>query len=379
MKPSFLRHVRADRRAAVLPILGSAAVAAAAMALLVPSGGSARSQVAPSNTVEPTIAGDAAEGNTLRASPGEWSGTTPIMFEYQWLRCNGSGDRCREVAGETGQTFRLGDEDVGSRIRVRVTASNEDGSATAFANPTAVVRAVGTAPRNTAPPTITGTPSVGATLTANPGSWTGTQPIGFAYDWQRCDRNGGSCSSISGATQRTYTLKSVDAGNTLRVRVTATNRVGSAGTTSAPTAATAGTPAPPATGCPSGRGTVQVTQVQPPARLLVDGQQITPAVVSRSTREIVARFHVSNTCGQTVQGALVYLTAVPYNQFSVPPEAQTGADGWATLRMTRLSGFPATSKQQLLVFFVRARKSGESVLTGISTRRLVSFRVALSS
>jgi hypothetical protein len=68
---------------------------------------------------------------------------------------------------------------------------------------------------------------------------------------------------------------------------------------------------------------------------------------------------------------------VPYNQYSIAPQATTGADGMATLTMSQLRGFPAARQQQLLVMFLRASKPDDPITGGISTRLLVSFPVAL--
>lgn len=232
------------------------------------------------------------------------------------------------------------------------------------------------APSNQSPPAVSGTPEEGKTLTTSNGTWTGTAPITFAYSWRRCDADGGSCSQIGGATDRTYTLKKVDVGNTIRSRVTARNADGSTAATSVPTAVIRPAAAPAPTGC-NGNAPIQIASVALPERLTIDAQSISPAVVGRSTSSITLRFHV--TCkGKAVQGALVYADAVPFNQFSTPAEQPTGADGWATLTMNRAGGFPAARNQQLLVIFARARKAGEDLLGGVSTRRLVSFPVNLS-
>jgi hypothetical protein len=75
-------------------------------------------------------------------------------------------------------------------------------------------------PQNLARPSISGSPMLGQTLTANPGRWTGN-PARYAYRWERCSGVGTSCSGITGATGRTYVVAEADVGGTLRVAVRA--------------------------------------------------------------------------------------------------------------------------------------------------------------
>ncbi|TIX73395.1 MAG: hypothetical protein E5V25_05390 [Mesorhizobium sp.] len=92
-------------------------------------------------------------------------------------------------------------------------------------------------PVNTVLPAITGNPWVGQTLSVSDGTWTGTAPITFAYQWKRNGAN------IVGATNSTYALVSGDLGATITCTVTATNAAGSAGATSAATSAVIAVPA----------------------------------------------------------------------------------------------------------------------------------------
>ena len=114
-------------------------------------------------------------------------------------------------------------------------ASKEKGAATA---PQLVVETqpAPSAPLNTSPPTITGTAQEGQTVTASPGTWTGTAPIAYAYQWRRCDSAGNNCADIPAATASDYTLTAGDVGSTVRVQVTASNSAGSASASSAQTA-----------------------------------------------------------------------------------------------------------------------------------------------
>jgi hypothetical protein len=110
-----------------------------------------------------------------------------------------------------------------------------------------------------------------------------------------------------------------------------------------------------------------------PALLQVAGFQVTSGTITKSTQTFTARFRATDTCGHPVSGAYIYATAVPYNQFTIPAEARTDNTGWATMTFQRLGGFPASSQQQQLTMFIRARKQGEPVLAGVTARRLIAF------
>jgi hypothetical protein len=191
-------------------------------------------ELRPRSTGAPLISGTVAVGQALTASRGTWSGS-PSGFAYRWQRCDALGLSCAAIAGASGERYVVGAADVGSRLRVSVSARSPFGSTNSVSAPTAVVPE-NVPPTNVSPPAISGTPQVGQTLTAQgAGTWTGN-PSAFAFRWQRCDAAGGACVDVPGATGATYVLTSADAGSTIRVAVTARNAAGEATAVSAPTA-----------------------------------------------------------------------------------------------------------------------------------------------
>jgi fibronectin type 3 domain-containing protein len=107
----------------------------------------------PVNETLPTITGTALQNQTLTEHNGTWA-NNPTSFAIQWQRCDTKGANCSPISGATAQTYTLASGDVGSTIRVAVTATNSGGSsAPASSAQTAVV----------AVPATFGKTSVGAT------------------------------------------------------------------------------------------------------------------------------------------------------------------------------------------------------------------------
>jgi hypothetical protein len=99
-------------------------------------------------------------------------------------------------------------------------------------------------PVNTAPPTISGRPLAGDTLTETHGQWTNS-PLAFTYQWEDCDPSGANCTPIAGATAQTYTIAASDVGGTIVAQEIAANLDGSGSpASSSPTLVVHSAPAP---------------------------------------------------------------------------------------------------------------------------------------
>ena len=87
---------------------------------------------------------------------------------------------------------------------------------------------------------------------------------------------------------------------------------------------------------------------------------------------------MTDTRGYIVRDANVLVTGVPHGWIQAPNEVRTSVDGLATIQLqptTRLRLVRGGS----MVKFIRARKDGDSILAGVTTRRLVRVRTARPS
>lgn len=157
-------------------------------------------------TVDPVITGAPRVGVPLQVSKGTWQ-PTPTTFTYVWY-VDGN-----VIAGASSPQYVPTSADIGRLISASVTpqlAGYEP--AIGYAEE---VGPILDAPVNVTLPTVTGTPVVGATMTATPGTWLPASPP-VTYQWLA---NGGV---IAGATAKTFKPTTAQIGKKLSVRVTAT-------------------------------------------------------------------------------------------------------------------------------------------------------------
>ncbi len=162
-------------------------------------------------------------------------------------------------------------------------------------------------PANIGRPTVSGIPAPGSTLYCSPGSWAGTRPLSFAYQWLR------DSSAIAGQTAPSYLVQSSDPGHALSCRVTASNADGASAAASNPLAVTS----PPAAvriyavsetkrvlapSTPHHRGgTVFSFGLSQPAQVTIAiGRRARGRRVGRSCRRPVARLRRHPRCTRTI-------------------------------------------------------------------------------
>ena len=125
---------------------------------------------------EVSPSGGATVGQTLTCTQGEWSGRPkPATFNTQWLRDS------KAIAGATGSTYQVREEDETHVLSCKVTASNGETEASEVSKNG--VEVAGHRPTNMSPPEILGFAAVNETLTCTEGTWSGSKPLKFEFSW----------------------------------------------------------------------------------------------------------------------------------------------------------------------------------------------------
>ena len=194
-------------------------------------------------TGKPGITGEAQVDKILTATTSDImdadgktnaeNGDSGYEYTYQWILVDGTTET--DIAGETESTYTPVESDVGKKIKVRVSFTDDrDNSETltsdAYPAGADLITAYVNTPA-TGRPTITGTAREGVMLSADKGTITdvdGTtkadnRDAGYAYTYQWVLVEGGSETDIAGGTGSTYTPVATDAGNKIKVRASFTD------------------------------------------------------------------------------------------------------------------------------------------------------------
>lgn len=142
----------------------------------------------PENVRSPEITGSMVQGQTLNEVHGEWL-NGPTSYDYQWERCDSSGNSCEAIGGAVFSTYSLGVADIGYTIKVTEVARNFTGvGSPATSEPTAIVQAepeqIVELPTEPPPPPPPPT-SPKARITSHPPSETADRDAPFTFTGER--------------------------------------------------------------------------------------------------------------------------------------------------------------------------------------------------
>ncbi len=173
-----------------------------------------------------TVTGTQRVGETLTADPSgitDADGLEEVSFSYQWKRYHLQDDIETEITGATGASYELTDDDFGHVVGVSVSFSDDAGHPEEMHSGWLAI-----SPRLDTPPTgdvtITGTPRVGETLTADTSAITDADGLTSAvYEYQWLSDDDGTVTEIADATGSNYTLQESDEDHLIQVQVTITD------------------------------------------------------------------------------------------------------------------------------------------------------------
>ncbi len=166
----------------------------------------------PINNTLPSISGEAYLYGTLTCVGGEWSGTEPISYSYEWI--------IEDSVVGTGKVYLVSIDDVGKTIVCLEYATNAVGVETASSN--SITISTEYAPVNIEPPVISSTDDplyAGGVVVTTDGEWQGSEPLTISYTWLV----GGHAVSTN---SNQYTTTSGDTGSSVSCAVSASNSEG---------------------------------------------------------------------------------------------------------------------------------------------------------
>ena len=171
---------------------------------------------APENVKRPVVLGSESPGReSLTCSPGEWRGSPTPTFKYQWLREGVA------IGSATASIYTVVVEDETHHLSCKVTAENGQGSPVTVESENKI-KVPGEAPKNIVPPQISGIVEAEHTVICEKGTWTGTAPIAYTYQWVK-EKD----VAIAGETKSTFLITKEDRGLKIACQVTAKNTEGS--------------------------------------------------------------------------------------------------------------------------------------------------------